>query len=206
MKYKKNIFISFEGPEASGKSSQLRLLAKYFHLNKIPYVVTREPGGTTNAEKLRKIILSKNELVTPTEEILLLMAARLNHINKVIKPALKAGKIVISDRFADSTFVYQGFVNNYGMQKTISLHQKFLDNFLPQKTFLFLLSPQKINSRLQNRKKTNKYDKTDISFHTKVIKGYTKLSNNNKRFCIINAEDSIDFIHNKIVKELNIQK
>ena len=204
MKYKRNLFISFEGPEASGKSSQLRLLSKYFHLNNIPHLVTREPGGTTNAEKLRKIILNKKESITPTEEILLLMAARLNHINKVIKPALKAGKIVISDRFADSTFVYQGFVNNYGMQKTISLHKTFLDNFLPQKTFLFLLSPKQINKRLQNRKISNKYDKTNASFHAKVIKGYKKLSNNNKRFCIIKGDTSIEHIHDKIVKELNI--
>ncbi|SVA35926.1 uncharacterized protein METZ01_LOCUS88780 [marine metagenome] len=132
------------------------------------------------------------------------MAARLNHINKVIKPALKAGKIVISDRFADSTFVYQGFVNNYGMQKTISLHKIFLDNFLPQKTFLFLLSPKQINKRLQNRKISNKYDKINPSFHAKVIKGYKKLSNNNKRFCIIKGDNSIKYIHDKIVKELNI--
>jgi len=204
MNYKRNLFISFEGPEASGKSSQLKLLSKHFQLNNIPHLVTREPGGTTNAEKLRKIILNKKESITPTEEILLLMAARLNHINKVIKPALKAGKIVISDRFADSTFVYQGFVNNYGMQKTISLHKNFLDNFLPQKTFLFLLSPKQINKRLQNRKISNKYDKINPSFHAKVIKGYKKLSNNNKRFCIIKGDTPIEHIHDKIVKELNI--
>ena len=204
MNYNRNLFISFEGPEASGKSSQLRLLSKYFRLNNIPHLVTREPGGTTNAEKLRKIILNKKESITPTEEILLLMAARLNHINKVIKPALKAGKIVISDRFADSTFVYQGFVNNYGMQKTISLHKVFLNNFLPQKTFLFLLSPQKINQRLQNRKISNKYDKANISFHAKVIKGYKKLSNNNKRFCILKGDASINHIHDQIIKEINV--
>jgi len=204
MKYKRNLFISFEGPEASGKSSQLRLLSKYFLLNNIPHLITREPGGTLNAEKLRKIILNKKESITPTEEVLLLMAARLNHINKVIKPALKAGKIVISDRFADSTFVYQGFVNNYGMKKTISLHKVFLNNFLPQKTFLLLLSPQKINKRLQSRKISNKYDKTNSSFHAKVIKGYKKLSNNNKRFFILKGDAPINHIHEKIIKELNI--
>ena len=204
MKYKRNLFISFEGPEASGKSSQLKLLSKYFFLKKIPHLVTREPGGTMNAEKLRKIILNEKELITPTEEILLLMAARLNHINKVIKPALKAGKTVISDRFADSTFVYQGYVNNYGMEKTISLHKNFLDNFLPQKTFLFLLSPQKIKKRLQNRKIYNKYDIINSSFHSKVIRGYKKLSNNNKRFFILKGDAPIDHIHEEIVKELNI--
>jgi len=204
MKYKRNLFISFEGPEASGKSLQLNLLSKYFHLNNIPHIITREPGGTKNSEILRKIILNKNESITPTEEILLLMAARLNHINKIIKPALKVGKIVISDRFADSTFVYQGFVNNYGMQKTISLHKSFLDNFLPQKTFLFLLSPQKIKERLKNRKISNKYDKIDSSFHRKVINGYKKLANNNKRFYILQGDAPIDHIHSQIIKELNI--
>ena len=148
--------------------------------------------------------MNKSDSITPTEEILLLMAARLNHINKVIKPALKSGKIVISDRFADSTFVYQGFVNNFGMQKAISLHKTFLQNFLPQKTFLFLLSPQKINKRLQKRKITNKYDKSNPSFHAKVIKGYKKLSYNNKRFCLLNGDKSIEHIHHIIIKELNI--
>ena len=204
MKNLNGLFITFEGPEASGKSSQIILLKKYLKKNKIPFLVTREPGGTVIAEKLRKIILHKKNKISDLEEILLLMAARLNHINKVIKPALKAGKIVISDRFADSTFVYQGFVNNYGMQKTISLHKIFLDNFLPQKTFLFLLSPKQINKRLQNRKISNKYDKINPSFHAKVIKGYKKLSNNNKRFCIIKGDTSIEHIHDKIVKELNI--
>ena len=79
--------------------------------------MTREPGGTIVAEKLRKIILDKKQLISSKEEVLLLMSSRLNHINKVIKPALKEGKIVISDRYADSTFVYQGFVNNFGMKE-----------------------------------------------------------------------------------------
>ena len=123
MKFKKNLFISFEGPEASGKSSQIKLLSSFFKKNKVPHLITREPGGTIIGERLRKIILDKNEPITPTEEILLLMSARLNHINNIIKPALKEGKIVVSDRFADSTFVYQGFVNKYGLTKTKKLHQ-----------------------------------------------------------------------------------
>ena len=92
------------------------------------------------------------------------MSSRLNHINKIIKPALKEGKIVISDRYADSTFVYQGFVNNFGMKETINLHKNLLDNFLPTKTFLFLLSSKKINERLKKRKVFNKYDKIKLPF------------------------------------------
>ena len=122
MKIKKGIFISFEGPEASGKSSQIILLKKYFKKNNIPFYVTREPGGTKIAEKLRKIILSNKSNINNIEEILLLMAARSNHINNVIIPNLDKGKIVISDRYADSTFVYQGFVNKFGIPKIKRLH------------------------------------------------------------------------------------
>ena len=202
MKFKKNLFISFEGPEASGKSSQIKLLSSFFKKNKIPHLITREPGGTIIGEKLRKIILDKNESITPTEEILLLMSSRLNHINNIIKPALNDGKIVISDRFADSTFVYQGFVNKYGLNKTKELHKNILKNFLPSKTFLFLLPSNIINERLKQRKISNKYDKIDIDFHNRVIKGYKIISKNNNRFYLLNATDSIKNIHREIIKKL----
>ena len=196
------LFISFEGPEASGKSTQIKLLQKFFKKNNIPFIVTREPGGTNVAEKLRKIILDKKQLISTTEELLLLMSSRLNHINKVIKPALKKGKIVITDRFADSTFVYQGFVNKYGLKKTMHLHKELLDNFLPSKTFLFLLSVNEINKRLKKRKISNKYDKIDTLFHSKVISGYKKLSKNNKRFIKINSKLSVYKIQNIILKSI----
>ena len=196
------LFISFEGPEASGKSTQIKLLQKFFKNKNIPFIATREPGGTPISEKLRKIILDKKRLISTTEEILLLMSSRLNHINRIIKPALKNGKIVITDRFADSTFVYQGFVNNYGLKKTIYLHKELLNNFLPSKTFLFLLSVSEINKRLKKRKITNKYDKTDTLFHSKVISGYKKLSKNNKRFVKINAELNVDKIQETVLKAI----
>ena len=84
MRKNKNLFVSFEGPEASGKSSQIKLLAKYLKKNRIPHITTREPGGTKIGEKLRKIILDKKQNISPSEEILLLMSARLNHINNII--------------------------------------------------------------------------------------------------------------------------
>ena len=113
MKKNKHLFISFEGPEASGKSSQINLLKKYLINRKIPYLITREPGGTIIAEKLRNIILNKKYNISFIQEILLLMASRSHHIDNVILPALKKDKVVICDRFADSTFVYQGFVNGF---------------------------------------------------------------------------------------------
>ena len=202
MKKNRNLFVSFEGPEASGKSSQIKILSKYLKKNKIPHLVTREPGGTKVGERLRKIILDKKENITPSEEILLLMSARLNHINNVILPSLKKGKIVISDRFADSTFVYQGYVNDFGLKKTLDLHKKLLNNFLPTKTFLFILNSNEINRRLKLRKNKNKYDKINKDFHNKVIRGYKKISKNNKRFYTIDATKSITSISEKIIKKI----
>ena len=128
---KKGLFISFEGPEAVGKSSQIRSLKFYLKKKRIPHLITREPGGSRISEKIRNLILEKKFNITANEEILLLMAGRIDHINNIIKPALKKGKLVITDRFADSTFVYQGYVNNFGLQNSIKLHRLLLNNFLP---------------------------------------------------------------------------
>jgi len=204
MKKTNGLFVTFEGPEASGKSSQIILLKKYLKKNKIPFLVTREPGGTIIAEKLRKIILYKKNIISDLEEILLLMAARLNHINLVIKPALKKGKIVISDRYADSTFVYQGYANGFGIQRAKYLHKIILNNFLPHKTILFELNPKETIKRLKKRKNKNKYDKQDIKFHRKICLGYDKISKNKKRFLKINGKSDKNTIHYNILKKLEL--
>ena len=202
MNKSKGFFLTFEGPEASGKSSQIKLLEKYLNKNKIPFITTREPGGTKLSESLRNLILKVKESINVEEEILMLMAARSHHIENVIKPAMKNGKFVISDRFADSTFVYQGYVNKFGIQKAKNLHKKILDNFLPNKTFLFNLSSSMIISRLKNRKIKNKYDKLDKKFHDQVNQGY-KIIYNKKRFINIDASKSINQIHKKIISHIN---
>ena len=202
MNKKKGLFISFEGPEASGKSSQILLLQKYLKKNNISFITTREPGGTKFAESLRTLILKIKSDINIEEEILMIMAARSHHINNVIKPAIEKGFLVISDRFADSTFVYQGYVNNFGIQKAKSLHKNILNNFLPHKTFLFNLSTSKIIARLKNRKSKNKYDKLEKNFHDKVNKGYKIISNSN-RFINIDASKPIEVIHNRIITKIN---
>ena len=204
---KKGVFISFEGPEASGKSSQLKELQKFFKKQKIPYIITREPGGTVVSEKLRKIILSSKYNISNNEELLLLMASRLNHINTVIQPALNEGKLVICDRFCDSTFVYQCYVNGFSIKNGMMLHRTLLDNFFPKKTFLFMLSSNEILNRLKIRKKSNKYDIKKSDFHNKVIRGYKILSKNSKRFILIDAKKPFDEIQIKLQNEiLNIIK
>lgn len=203
MRSKKGTFISFEGPEASGKSSQILLLKKYLIKNKISHLITREPGGTKIAEQLRDLILSNKSNIDNTEEILLLMAARYNHINNIILPNLKKGKIVITDRFADSTFVYQGFVNNFGISNAKKMHKELLNNFFPDHTFIFNIQIKEIIKRLKQRKKKNKYDKIDYNFHKKVISGYKKISKS-KRYINIDASLSKNTIHQNILKSLNI--
>ena len=205
MKIKKGLFITFEGPEASGKSSQILLLKNYFVKNKIPFKITREPGGTKVAEKLRKIILDNKSSITNAEEILLLMSARLNHINNIILPNLKQGKIVISDRYVDSTFVYQGFVNKFGISNLKKLHSILLNNFLPKYTFVFILEPKEIIKRLNEKKIKNKYDKNKISFHKSVIEGYNKISKSNKRYIKIDASQNKQSIHLSILKKLGFK-
>ena len=204
---KKGCFISFEGPEASGKSSQLKVLKIFLKRKKIPFLITREPGGTKIAEKLRNIILNKKYNITIEEELLLLMSARLNHINTVIKPALKKNKLVLTDRFCDSSFVYQCYLTKLGINYGKLLHKKMLDNFLPNKTFLFLLKPKEIVKRIKTRKIGNKYDLNNLNFHQKIIQGYKILAKNNKRFIVINAERSFDEINyelqNKIINIIN---
>ena len=135
------------------------------------------------------------------------MSARLNHINTVIKPALKKNKLVLTDRFCDSSFVYQCYLTKLGINYGKLLHKKMLDNFLPNKTFLFLLKPKEIVKRIKTRKIGNKYDLNNLNFHQKIIQGYKILSKNNKRFIVINAERSFDEINyelqNKIINIIN---
>ena len=202
MNKRKGLFLTFEGPEASGKSSQILLLKKYLKKNNISFITTREPGGTKIAESLRKLILKVKSDIKIEEEILMLMAARSHHINNVILPALEKGKLVISDRFADSTFVYQGYVNKFGIKNAKNLHKNILNNFLPNKTFLFKLSTKLIISRIKKRKSKNKYDKLDKNFHDQVNKGY-KIIYNKKRFIIIDASKPINQIHKKIISHIN---
>ena len=203
MKSNKGLFISFEGPEASGKSSQILLLSKYLKKKKIPFIISREPGGTDFAEKLRKLILDNKSRINNLEELLLLMAARSNHINEVIIPNLKKGKIVISDRYADSSFVYQGYVNKFGITKVQKLHKDLLNNFFPDYTFIFQINPKEIIKRLKQRKVKNKYDKSNLSFHQSVIQGYKKIANP-KRYIMVDASLSKDIIHKNIIKKLNL--
>ena len=128
----KSLFISFEGADACGKSTQVQLLAETLRTQGRELIITREPGGTKVAEKIRDILLDKELQISARGELLLYLAARAEHVQQVIKPALQAGKIVICDRFLDSTLVYQGLARGLGLTEVLRLNDFATQGLLPQ--------------------------------------------------------------------------
>ena len=122
---------------------------------------------------------------------------------KFLQDTLKKGKIVISDRYADSSFVYQGYLNKFGIKRVQKLHKELLNNFFPDYTFIFKINPKEIIKRLKQRKVKNKYDKSNLLFHQKVIRGYKKIANP-KRYIMVDASLSKNIIHKNIIKKLKL--
>lgn len=167
-------FITFEGGDGSGKTSQAFLLAQYMQQHNIPHVYTREPGGTKLAEKIRSILLDGTEELPAEIEFLLLTAARKDHLDNLIIPALEQEKYVICDRFIDSTIVYQGLVKGLGIDEIINTSKKFLGQYyMPDQTFFLDVKPEIAMERVSNRinagDKANHYDVKDIE-HYQIIR------------------------------------
>ena len=205
MKNKKK-FITFEGGEGSGKSTQAKLL--YSSIKKISnekVFLTREPGGTKLSEKIRKLIVSKtNYQIDPITELLLINASRNEHIKKVILPKLLNNYTIISDRFLDSTFAYQ--VSGHGLNEKIfdNFNNFIIDGCLPYITFLIDISPTVgIERSLKIKKIENRFENFNINFHKRVRNGFKTIAKNNKRIHLINGHKSIKNIHAEIVNKLN---
>ena len=135
------------------------------------------------------------------------MVSRIDHINRIILPALKTKKVIISDRYVDSTAIYQGYYNKFGIKNVYDLHKQYLNNILPHLTFYFDVDTATTSARLRKRKIKNKYDIIEKKFNNKIRKGYLKIAKNNKRFIIINASLNKEEIHkiiiNKLLKEFS---
>ena len=188
--FKKPVIV-FEGIEGSGKTYHLNLISKYLKKKKISYIKLREPGGFKNSEKIRRLILSNKTNFNENTDLLLYLAARSENIKELKKNYKK--KIILIDRFTDSTIAYQ----HYGLNVNLSLIKK-INNFLIKDfkvnfTFLNLVSKSNMISRLKKRKKLNRYDKFDYSFYSKVQKGFLKLAKNKKNYQLINSDLNIEF-------------
>jgi len=205
-KFKKGFLITFEGGEGSGKSTQAKLLFDYLKRKKIPVILTREPGGTEIGEKIREILVTgKTNKILPKTELLLNYAARLEHIERLILPSLKMGKIVISDRFFDSSFAYQGYAHGINLDEIKKLHKFCLKDFKPDLTFVFDVPLEIGLKRAKSRrdKVENRYEKMNENFHLSVKEGFTSIANKNKKRCVlISANDSIDNLQKKVLEGL----
>lgn len=194
------IFI-FEGIEGTGKSTQIKNLCHFLKKKKIPHIKLREPGGSKNSEKIRKILLNNKSSFNPVTDLFLYLASRSENIEKIINKNINK-KIILIDRFIFSTLAYQ----HYGMGINKNLINN-LNKFLIRKlkiTHIFLHTVDKKNlyKRLSNRKNKNRYDKFKYNFYIKIQKGFLKILKNNKDCVIIDSNESIIENKNKILDKI----
>ena len=199
----KNPLIVFEGIETSGKSTNLKLAIKYLKKNKIKYINFREPGGTNFSEKLRSLMLNKNSKLNNKTDLFLLMASRSENIDKILKKNYK-NKVVLIDRFVDSTLAYQHYGMGLDKDLILKMNNLILGNFKPNFTFLSIVNKKNMLERLKYRKNNNKYDNFQYSFYNKVQKGFLKIANKNKsKYLILDSnKDNLKIIENKIINVL----
>tara|TARA_Y100001970_G_C13890064_1_gene678243 strand:+ start:43 stop:654 length:612 start_codon:yes stop_codon:yes gene_type:complete len=192
----KKPIIVFEGIEGSGKTYHVNNVSRYLNSKKIDHIKIREPGGSKNSEKIRKLLLNNKSSFNKETDLLLYLASRSENINLIIKNYKK--RIILIDRFTDSTIAYQhyGFGVNLNLITTINDHltKKFKIDF----TFLNVVNRKNMLKRLKLRKSLNRYDKFNNSFYSKVQKGFLKLAKKqNKKYKIINSD--LDITHNKLL-------
>ncbi len=198
-------FISFEGGDGSGKSTQINLLKEYLEAKGYEVVLSREPGGTDIGEKIREIILDvENKEMTDEAEALLYAAARAQHVGQLVMPALKEGKVVILDRFIDSSLVYQGMARGLGVDEVRSINEFGTKKLLPDLSFYLDLHAEVGLDRKKEQAKLDRLETAGLSFHEKVRDGYLSLADGEKeRFVVLDASESIEEIQDKIRESID---
>ena len=197
---KKAFLVTFEGIEGSGKSYHCKKLFKKLIKYRFPAIITREPGGLKNTNQIRKILLKgKKNKFNRFTDMLLYLAARSENVDKIIKPALLNKKIIICDRFIDSTIAYQSY--GFGINKNIIniLHKEILESIKPNLTFLLKLNVNEAIKRINKRKVINRYDRLTKKFYVKAQKGYLSLAKKNKkRYIVLDTSRNIKDIEKAI--------
>jgi dTMP kinase len=201
------LFISFEGIEGCGKTTQIQLLAQFLESRGLACILTREPGGTAVGEAIRKIFLrSSTTELTPLTELLLVTAARVQHIHEIIIPGLAAGKIVLCDRFFDATAAYQGYAAGAPLELIQRSHELFCDNIAPDLTLLLDCPLELSIARSRARNKAaghelseGRFEDKDMAFHARVRQGYfARADQEPGRFHIVYTGETIQAIHANI--------
>jgi dTMP kinase len=201
----KGLFISIEGPDGSGKSTQIKLLRDYLQNKGYDIALTREPGGTQISEKIRNIILDKeNKSMHSRTEALLYAASRAQHVEEIIKPALKENKIVICDRFVDSSLIYQGIGRGLGIENIYDLNLFAMQDVIPDLTLLFDIDMCRAKKRKENRGNLDRLESEKGTFHEDVFNGYKKLKDlYPKRIKTVRANGSIKQVQEEIINIIN---
>lgn len=200
-------FITLEGGEGAGKSTNLAFIRDWLEAHDIPFVVTREPGGTVLSEKIRELLLDKSNTNMTTEcELLLVFAARTQHIDEVIKPALAEGKWVVSDRFTDATYAYQGAARGLGFDRIKLIEDWVQQGFAPNKTFVFDLPVEVGMQRVRSRgAEIDRFEQEKVEFFEQVRQAYlTRASQAPERYCVLDAAQSLDQVQNQIQYQLEV--
>ncbi len=199
------MFITFEGLDFCGKSTQVQLLEKYFIENEKKVKIIREPGGTKISEKIRDILLDKkNSEMSIETELILFSASRAQLVNEIILPALKDNYFVISDRFHDSSIAYQAFGRGIDLNFVEVLQQFVISKAVPDITFFLDIPIEEVISRKAKVKKVelDRIERSTIDFYERVRDGYLYLTKKEKRFKKLDGQKSIEEIHEAIIKEV----
>ena len=204
----KGKFITFEGCEGSGKSTQVALFREYLEKNNIEYIFTREPGGNEIAEKIRAIILDvTNSAMTDECEALLYAAARAQHVSQTILPALEQGKLVLCDRYIDSSYAYQAYARGLGLEFINKVNSFAIENCMPDYTVFLDISSNEAFKRKGGQDKDDRLEQVGLAFHEKVYEGYKKtIELEPDRFLLINCKGTKQETHNNIIKALKDKK
>ena len=206
---KKPFFIVFEGVEGCGKSYQSKKLFRNLKKNNIDSILTREPGGTKSSELIRNLILkdyfnkdNKNKFDKYTDTLLYL-AARNEHIKNKIKPALLQKKVVICDRFTDSTLAYQVYGKKVDLSFIKNIHKKILGKIKPNLVFILIVSKKSSMNRLKKRRSKNRYDNFAQSFYTKAQQSFLKIAKNKKNYFVFDSSSNDNSLEKKIFNIVN---
>lgn len=197
----KGLFITVEGTDGAGKSTQIQLLTDYLKSKGRNVILKREPGGTDISEKIRELILDvNNKEMSDVAEALLYAASRAQLVHQVIKPALDKGEVVICDRFVDSSIVYQGIARGLGKNMVEEINRFAIDGIMPDITLFFDLSPEIGIKRKMQDQKLDRMESEKLDFHLKVYEGYKTLTNMySDRIRRIDANRTIEEVHKQVL-------
>ena len=191
-------FITLEGSEGVGKTTNIDVVCRLLEANGVPFIKTREPGGTPLAEALREAMLAvREEEVSAMTELLIVFAARTQHLDRVIRPALAAGQWVVCDRFTDASYAYQGYGRGLDLERITALEGWVQNGLQPDLTLLLDLAPEVAEQRMQERTK-DRMESEKLEFYQRVRSGYLRRAAQDARFRVIEAKNTIDTVATEI--------